>query len=87
MDFFTFAQFIVRFSPLTAMDLYSMWAFLAAYVLVHWPIYRCYMAMDQRLTDFVRAYVCNMKGIVTEGNFTSKLLNELMTLHKKPNQN
>ena len=72
MDFFVFMRFIVRFSPLTAMDLYSMWAFFAAYVLVHWPIYRCYMGMDEGLTDFVGAYVYTMKGIVTEGNFTIK---------------
>ena len=49
------------------MDLYSMWAFLAAYVIVHWPMYKCYVGMDERLTDFVDAYVRTMKGFVTKG--------------------
>ena len=47
---------------------YSLWAYLAAYVIVHWPIYRSYTGMDRRLSDFADAYVNTMRGIVTRGN-------------------
>ena len=60
------------------MDLCSLWAFFAAYVLVHWPIYKCYMGMGEGLTDFVDTYVYTMKGIVTKGNFIMNL-NKLLT--------
>ena len=61
-------KLIMYFSPLTAMDIYSMWSYFPANIIVHWILFKAYTGMEKSLSEFLEAYVQTMTGIVTRGN-------------------
>ena len=79
--FFTFAytrnvtfphlmKLIMYFSPLTTIDIYSMWSYFAANVIVHWVLFKAYDGMEKSLSKFMEVYVETMSGIITRGTCT-----------------
>ena len=61
-------KLIMYFSPLTAMDIYSMWSYFPANIIVHWTLFKAYTGMEKSLSEFLEAFVQTMTGIVTRGN-------------------
>ena len=60
-------KLIMYFSPLTTMDVYSMWSYFPANVMFHWVLFKVYTGMEKSLTEFMELYVETMHGIITKG--------------------
>ena len=51
------------------MDIYSMWSYFPANIIVHWVLFKAYTGMEKTLPEFLEVYVQTMTGIVTRGNW------------------
>ena len=66
VDFLDLMVLMIQFSPLTTMDLYSNWDYVSSYYVVHYSLYRSYLGMEKKLTQFAQIFVGEMKGIVSK---------------------
>ena len=58
---------VIRFSPLSKWDLYSLWVLHVSYMFMPLILHKSYSGMDKKLTEFVQLFSQSMHGIICKG--------------------
>ena len=60
-------EIVIRFSPLSKWDFYSLYVFNVSYMIMPFILHKSYSGMDKKLTEFVQLFSKSMRGIICNG--------------------